>query len=202
MRCCTKKKSWDVNFSDALGSLWITYWLQIVSVGTFSGLIILGIRTKLVGIEIPLTSVEDKRSVVSVLYMFGFEKTVDCVYVGKPAIAFCCAFWAIFVSVIIDWFEQFRWILWSTVLFALMADVIILSRNSNWELLSVLTWSKLRYFGWTFSVLIEIGSKSCSLNLFRQKFKTALIIGFPDKLVNKSEMFSQKQRKAFILWFC
>ena len=67
-------------FSDVLGSLRISELLHIVSVRNCNGIIISGIRVEPVGIGIPVTSVGNTLSVVSVLFIFGFKVTEVVVF--------------------------------------------------------------------------------------------------------------------------
>ena len=64
-----------IKFSDVFGSLQISKVLQMVCVGTGSGIAITGIRAEQLGIEIPVLCEGDKLSVVSVLFLFGVEVT-------------------------------------------------------------------------------------------------------------------------------
>ena len=68
---------------------------------------------------------------------------------------------------IIDGSEHFASNIRSKGLFEMIACVIMKGWNLSCELTSALTKSKLRYFGWVFSVLFKNGSKSCLMAWFQ-----------------------------------
>ena len=64
---------------------------------TCSRIPILNTRLELVGIEIPVTSVGDIFSVISLLFIIVIKITeVVCVRVWKADLVFCCDFGAVF----------------------------------------------------------------------------------------------------------
>ena len=105
MRNCTKELSWDANFSDVFGSLWLSELLQIIFVGSCSSIVPPGATVDLVGNEVSVCEIGAVLSVVSLLFLFIFEIS-DVVFVWdcKPWLMFCCYFGSIIFLVIIDWF--------------------------------------------------------------------------------------------------
>ena len=129
-----KEFTWNKNFPDVFGSLWVSEVLRIASVRTWNGIVIAGIRVDLVRIEVPRTSVGDIISMISVLFIYAFKITENyCVWEWKPALVLRCDFCALISSLIIDWFERMTSLLWSIGLLAVMASVITLGRYSKWE---------------------------------------------------------------------
>ena len=83
-------------------SLRISELLQMVFLRTSTGIVIPGIKAELVGSEIIMNAVGNIFLMVSVLFIFGLEKTkVDCVWGEKPAVVLWIVLWVIFFSVIV-----------------------------------------------------------------------------------------------------
>ena len=142
------------------------------SVGTCSDNLNPGIRADLVGIEIPVTSLGDLVSVVSVLFIIEFKVAeVDCVWGWEPVLVFLFDFWTKIVSATVDWIKRISSLFWSIALFAVIARLIILGKSSSCEKISVRVWSILYCLEWRFSVSFKNGSNSCSMKSFEKALK-------------------------------
>ena len=83
-------------------SLKVSELLQTVFLRTSTGLVIPGIKAELVESEIIMNAVGNIFLMVSVLCIFGLEKTkVDCVWGKKPAVVLWIVLRVIFFSVIV-----------------------------------------------------------------------------------------------------
>ena len=83
-------------------SLRVSELLQMGFLRTSTGIVIRGIKAELVESEIIMNAVGIIFLMVSVLCIFGLEKTkVDCVWSKKPGVVLWIVLWVIFFSVIV-----------------------------------------------------------------------------------------------------
>ena len=120
--------------------VWLFMNIRIAFVWKCSGFVVPGIGAGLAGTEIPVTSVRDIVSVVSIMFIFVSNITESSFVWGwKTILAKWFDFLKLIFSMVVDWIERISSKLWLLAQFADIARVIKKEINSNWEIISELT---------------------------------------------------------------